>query len=113
MTVFNELLDELLKGSMRPEDLLGGAGLMKELKVRLMERILGTGWTAHLGYEEDKGAPAGHLPQWQDTRGWDHVRLSSPTSARLRSIARRPAQGSLGGGSLNRMVLSQLHEKPL
>ena len=41
MTISNELLDELVKGCKRPEDLLGDAGLMKELKVRLMERMLG------------------------------------------------------------------------
>ncbi|MFN3972824.1 MAG: hypothetical protein ACK4L4_15890 [Gemmobacter sp.] len=29
MTISNELLDELLKGCKRPEDLLGDAGLMK------------------------------------------------------------------------------------
>jgi len=37
MTISKELLDELLKGVERPEDLLGDKGLMKELKVRLME----------------------------------------------------------------------------
>jgi len=57
MTISRELLDELLKGCERPEDLLGGAGLMKELKIRLMERMLGAELTAHLGYEEGKGAP--------------------------------------------------------
>ena len=31
MTISNEVLDELLKGCKRPEDLLGDAGLMKEL----------------------------------------------------------------------------------
>ena len=41
MTISKELLDELLKGVERPEDLLGDAGLMKELKIRLMERMLG------------------------------------------------------------------------
>ena len=51
MTISNELLDELLKGCARPEDLLGEAGLMKELKLRLMERMLGGELTAHLGYE--------------------------------------------------------------
>lgn len=35
MTISKELLDELLKGCERPEDLLGDAGLMKELKIRL------------------------------------------------------------------------------
>ncbi|MCF7725629.1 hypothetical protein GLP59_04985 [Sulfitobacter sp. M220] len=38
MTISKELLDELLKGCERPEDLLGDAGLMKELKIKLMER---------------------------------------------------------------------------
>ena len=47
MTISKELLDELLKGCERPEDLLGDAGLMKELKIRLMERMLGAELTAH------------------------------------------------------------------
>ena len=51
MAIKNELLDELLKGCERPEDLLGNAGLMKELKVRLMERMLSAEFSAHLGYE--------------------------------------------------------------
>ncbi|MFT4015140.1 MAG: hypothetical protein QM682_17475 [Paracoccus sp. (in: a-proteobacteria)] len=33
MTISKETLDELLKGVERPEDLLGNAGLMKELKI--------------------------------------------------------------------------------
>lgn len=57
MTISKELLDELLKGVERPEDLLGEAGLMKELKIRLMERMLGAELTAHPGYEEGKAAP--------------------------------------------------------
>lgn len=39
-TISEELLDELLKGCERPEDLLGDAGLMKELKIKLTERML-------------------------------------------------------------------------
>ena len=35
------------------EDLLGDQGLVKELKVRLMERMLGAERTEHLGYEPD------------------------------------------------------------
>ena len=57
MTISKELLDELLKGCERPEDLLGHAGLIKELKIKLMERMLGAELTAHLGYEEGKEAP--------------------------------------------------------
>ena len=59
MTIPNELLDELLKDCERPEDLLGDAGLMKELRIKLMERMLGAELTAHLGYEEGKDAPPG------------------------------------------------------
>jgi transposase-like protein len=51
MTISKELLDELLSGIKRPEDLLGDKGLMTELKVRLMERMLGAELTEHLGYE--------------------------------------------------------------
>ncbi|MEW2911449.1 hypothetical protein [Leisingera sp. JC11] len=39
MSISKEILDELLKGVERPEDLLGDAGLMKELKIKLMERM--------------------------------------------------------------------------
>ena len=38
MTITNEVLDELLSGVENAGDLLGDQGLMKELKVRLMER---------------------------------------------------------------------------
>ncbi len=43
------------EGCERPEDLLGDAGLMKELKIKLMERMLGAELTAHLGYEFHPG----------------------------------------------------------
>ncbi|MCD2314494.1 hypothetical protein LRE24_25045 [Sulfitobacter pseudonitzschiae] len=48
MTISEELLDELLKGCERPENLLGDAGLMKELKIKLMERILGAELTVRI-----------------------------------------------------------------
>jgi len=57
MTISKELLDELLSGVERPEDLRGDKGLMKELKVRLMERMLGAELTGHLVYEPH-GVPA-------------------------------------------------------
>ena len=57
MTISKDVLDELLSGVECPEDLLGAQGLMKELKIRLMERMLGAELTEHLGYEpgEDPG----------------------------------------------------------
>ncbi len=59
MAISNEVLAELLKGCKRPEGLCGDAGLMKEPKVRLMERMPGAGLTAHLGYETGAEPPPG------------------------------------------------------
>ncbi len=56
-TIKPEVLDELLAGVSSPEDLMGDAGLFKQLKKALMERALGAELTHHLGYE--KGDPAG------------------------------------------------------
>ena len=53
MTITNEVLDELLSGVANADDLLGEQGLMKELKVRLMERMLGAELTEHLRYEPE------------------------------------------------------------
>ena len=52
-----ELLDELLEGYEKPEDLLGDEGLLKGLQKALMERAFGAELTAHLGYA--KGDPGG------------------------------------------------------
>jgi hypothetical protein len=56
-TLRAELLDELLAGYEKPEDLLGEEGLFKQLKKALLERALGAELSEHLGYE--KGDPAG------------------------------------------------------
>ena len=57
MPIKKEVLDELLAGYEKPEDLLGEDGLFKQLKKALLERALGAELTHHLGYE--KGDPAG------------------------------------------------------
>ena len=57
MTISKELLDERRTYRARHEEMLGDKGLMKELKVRLMERMLGAELTEHLGYEPH-GEPA-------------------------------------------------------
>ena len=51
MAIKQEILDELLSGYEKPEDLLGEEGLLKELKKALIERALGAELTEHLGYE--------------------------------------------------------------
>jgi transposase-like protein len=52
-----EILDQLLSGGLKAEDLTGEDGLFRRLKKALLERALSAELTHHLGYE--KGAPAG------------------------------------------------------
>ena len=51
-TIKDELLDELLKNYSQPSDLLGPDGLLTELKMRLINRVLDSELTHHLGYEK-------------------------------------------------------------
>ena len=53
-----ELIDELLKGYRKPEDLIGENGLLKRLTKAVLERALAAELTGHLGYE--KHDPAGY-----------------------------------------------------
>ena len=48
----DELLDELLKGHSGPADLLGPEGLFTQLKKRLINRVLESELTTHLGYDK-------------------------------------------------------------
>ena len=50
MAIRDELLDELLKGYEKPEDLLGEEGIIQELTRRLLERALEGEMVDHLGY---------------------------------------------------------------
>jgi putative transposase len=52
-----EILDRLLAGGLKPEDLTAEDGLFRRLKKALLERALGAELTHHVGYE--KGDPAG------------------------------------------------------
>jgi len=55
----DELLDELLKNYSQPGDLLGPDGLLTELKKRLINRVLESELTTHLGYEKHQSSSAG------------------------------------------------------
>jgi len=58
MPIRDELLDELIKGYKKPEDLIGSNGILKELTKRLVERAMNAEMTEHLGYE--KHSPEGN-----------------------------------------------------
>ena len=52
MAIKDELLDKLLEGYEKPEDILGQDGIFQELKKALVEKALGAELTHHLGYEK-------------------------------------------------------------
>jgi len=58
MEIKKELIDELLKGYQKPEDVIGENGLLKQLTKALLERAMNAELTSHLGYE--KSDPAGY-----------------------------------------------------
>lgn len=51
-----EILDQILSGYSKPEDLTSADGIFRRLKKALIERALGAELSDHLGYE--KGDPA-------------------------------------------------------
>ena len=56
----DKLLDELLANYNQPDDLLGPDGLLTELKKRLINRVLESEMTTHLGYEKHASGSEEH-----------------------------------------------------
>jgi putative transposase len=54
MAIDEKILDELIAGYKKPEDLIGENGLLKELTKRLLERAMKAELTEHLGHEKNK-----------------------------------------------------------
>jgi len=52
MAIRNDLIDELIKGYQKPEDIIGENGLLKQLSKAILERALNAEMTHHLGYEK-------------------------------------------------------------
>ncbi len=61
-----------MKGCERPEGLPGDAGLLREPKIKLMERMPGAELTSHPGYEEGKDAPPGQPNRRTGAAGMSH-----------------------------------------
>ena len=53
MAINEELLDQLIAGYQKPEDLLGENGLLKQLTKRLIERAMQAEMADHLGYTKN------------------------------------------------------------
>ena len=50
MALDKELIDKLLEGYQKPEDLIGETGLLRQLTKALVERAMNAELTHHLGY---------------------------------------------------------------
>src|SRR3954469_17727430 len=53
MALNDDLLDKLIEGYEKPEDLIGENGLLKQLTKGLVERAMNAELTHHLGYEKN------------------------------------------------------------
>jgi putative transposase len=53
------IIEELMKGYQKPEDLTGPGGIMEQLTKRLYERVLGAEMTHYLGYEKGQAPKLG------------------------------------------------------
>jgi hypothetical protein len=98
-----ELLDELLAGYSKPEDLTGPEGLLKRLTGALVERALEAELTDHLGYEGTRSrvvAAATHATaagprRFRPSRGRYPSRSLATATARLsRSSSRSTSVAS-------------------
>ena len=58
MAIDPELIDKLLAGYKKPEQIIGKEGLLKQLTKQLLERAMAAEMTEHVGYE--KHDPGGH-----------------------------------------------------
>ncbi len=58
MAIDSKLIDQLLDGRTRPEDIIGENGLLKQLTKAVLERCLAGELTEQVGY--DKHDPAGY-----------------------------------------------------
>jgi len=56
MTIDSALVDKLLAGYKKPEDIIGENGLLKQLTKAVLERALSAEMTEHLGYEPHAAA---------------------------------------------------------
>ena len=57
--ISDEIVDQLLAGYKKPEDLLGPGGLIKQLMGRLITRAMNAEMSHHLGYEAGQSKPQG------------------------------------------------------
>jgi transposase-like protein len=53
----DEIMDQLLAGYKKPEDLLGPSGLLKQLIGQLVTRAMGAEMNHHLGYKRGQAPP--------------------------------------------------------
>jgi len=61
MAIDEKILDQLIAGYKKPEDLIGENGLLKELTRRLLERAMSVEMREHLGHEKNQPVVNGNV----------------------------------------------------
>ena len=59
MSIDKELIDKLIEGYQKPEDIIGENGLLKQLTKAIVERAMQAELTHHIGYEKHDSAGRG------------------------------------------------------
>ena len=90
MALNNELLDKLIEGYEKPEDLIGENGLLKQLTKALLERALNAELTHHLGYEKHDPEGRGSGNSRNGTGRNDFARVKGAHQSRVRWSKRDP-----------------------
>jgi transposase-like protein len=70
MPITNKLIDQLLDGCDSPDDILGEAGLLKQLTKKVAERALNAEMEQHLGYAKhaSQGKNSGNSRNGKSTK---------------------------------------------
>ena len=69
------IIEDLMKGYQRPEDLTGPGGIMEQLTKRLYERVLGAEMSHYLGYEK------GQAPKLEEGQERENHATGGPSFA--------------------------------
>jgi len=96
------LLDQLLAGYSKPEDLTGKDGILKQLTARLVERALQGEMSEHLGYEryDPRGNLLSNLCGWGTRIGGPGDRCLVVAAGQLWGTAECDTPGPYGVGGL-------------
>src|SRR6201999_3604804 len=87
------IIEELMKGYQKPEDLTGPGGIMEQLSKRLYERVLGAEMTPYLGYEKGQAPKVGEDEKRENHRNGTSKKTRVSEDGKLEIDAPRDRSG--------------------